>query len=89
MVGDVLLSKVQVGPALGIGWGGFIMDHFAGVVGIPMAALTAFCIVILLQSTSGPIKFKILKLEFEGASGQVILWVFCFLAIVLSIKLLW
>ena len=64
-------------------------EHFPAVVGLPMGALLAFVIVVVLESTSGPIKFKGLGFEFEGASGPVVLWVMCFLAISGAIKLLW
>ena len=66
-----------------------VTKHFAVAIGLPMAALVAAFIVIGLQFTEGPITFKGLGFEFEGAAGQVILWVICFLAISLAIKLLW
>ena len=64
-------------------------DWVRPVVGIPLAALLAFCIVAILQATVGTIKFKALGVEFEGASGPVVLWIFSFLAVVWSIYLLW
>jgi hypothetical protein len=66
-----------------------IQNHFAALMGVPMAALMSMCVVILLRYTAGPIKFKALGFEFEGASGQIVFWVLCFLAIVSAIKLLW
>ena len=32
--------------------------HYAALVGTPMSAVTAFCIVSLLKVTSGPIEFE-------------------------------
>jgi len=54
-----------------------------------MSALGALCIVLLLRLSSGPLEFKAIGFEFRGASGQVVLWVVCFLAMVASVKLLW
>ena len=66
-----------------------IQKHFAALMCVPMAALMAMCVVILLRYTAGPIEFKVPGFEFHGASGQVVLWVVCFLAIVSAIKLVW
>lgn len=65
-----------------------IQNHFA-VILVPMAALMSMCVVILLRYSAGPIEFKVPGFEFKGASGQVVLWVVCFLAIVTALKLLW
>jgi hypothetical protein len=35
------------------------------------------------------IEFEAAGFKFRGASGPVVLWIFCYLAIVTSIKLLW
>lgn len=64
-------------------------QHFAAVVGLPLAALLAAFIVVALQQTSGPMKFEGLGFKFDGSSGQVILWLFCFLSIAVAIRLLW
>ena len=66
-----------------------VKDHFAAVVGLPMAALLSAFIVVGLRHSEGPIKFEGLGMKFEGASGQVILWVICFLAIATAIRLVW
>jgi len=66
-----------------------VKDHFAAVVGLPMSALLSAFIVVGLRHTEGSIKFEGLGMKFEGASGQVILWVICFLSIAAAIKLLW
>lgn len=63
--------------------------HYAALVGTPMSAVTAFCIVSLLKVTSGPIEFEAFGFKFRGASGPIILWTFCFLSIVVAFHLLW
>ncbi len=66
-----------------------VKSHFPATIGLPMAALLAAFIVVGLRHSDGPMKFEGLGFKFEGSSGQVILWVFCFLAITAAIKLLW
>lgn len=63
--------------------------HFAAIVGLPVSAVFSVFLVVVLQQTSGPVKFEGLGLKFEGTSGQVVLWIFCFLAIAVAMKLLW
>jgi hypothetical protein len=66
------------------------IKHFPTVIGLPMAAITSLFIVLVCDVIAGDkIKFKVWGLEFEGGSGQVILWVVVFLAIATAIKLLW
>ncbi|MCZ4311875.1 hypothetical protein O4H66_00520 [Comamonadaceae bacterium G21597-S1] len=66
-----------------------VQDHFAAIVGLPVAAIFSAFLVVVLQQTSGPVRFEGLGFKFEGTSGQVVLWVFCFLAITVAIRLLW
>jgi hypothetical protein len=63
--------------------------HFAATVGLPLAAIASICVVLLFKYATGPIEFKVLGFEFHGASGPIVLWVMCLLAITLGIKLLW
>ena len=63
--------------------------HPAVVLGLPTGALAAFCIVLFLEAKSGRIEFEGFGFKFRGASGEVILWVICFLAIAGAIRLLW
>jgi hypothetical protein len=65
------------------------LEHFAATVGLPSAAIAALCLVLFLESASGPIEFEGLGFKFKGASGPIVLWVFCFLAITAAIRLLW
>ena len=66
-----------------------LREHFAALVGIPMSALIAMCVVVLLRFSAGPIEFEGLSFKFRGAAGQVVFWIFCFLALVSGLELLW
>jgi hypothetical protein len=66
-----------------------LIDHPRATIGLPAAAASAYATVLSFQATSGPIRFKGLGLEFEGASGPVALFVFIFLAEVAAIVALW
>ena len=70
-------------------FGSFAMSHFKAIVGLPAATMTALVLVLVLKQNAGPIEFKGLSFEFKGTSGEVVLWVVCFLAIVYSIDKLW
>ncbi len=63
--------------------------HPAAALGLPSGALAALCIVLFLEAKSGRIEFEGFGFKFRGASGEIILWVICFLAIVGATKLLW
>ena len=66
-----------------------ITEHFAATVGGPCAAFAALLLVTILRYTVGPIEIKGLGFEFKGAAGPIVLWIFCFLAMVTGIKVLW
>jgi hypothetical protein len=66
-----------------------LKDHYAAIVGLPAAASVSFILVVLLRQTDGPIEFEGLGFKFRGASGQVAMWVICFLAFAVAIKLCW
>jgi hypothetical protein len=67
-------------------------SHPAQNLGIPCAAVSAYAIVAALlrrsPDTSGPLAFKAFGLEFTGPSGPISLWLACFLAFVIAIRLL-
>jgi hypothetical protein len=73
--------------------GGFIVDltkkQFGAMILVPMAALVALCVVIILEWTTGEIKLKVPGFELEGASGPIVLWVCCFLALVAGLRAFW
>ena len=64
-------------------------NHAEAALGLPLAALVALCAVLFLEAKSGPIDFEALGVEFHGASGEIVLWVVCLLALVIGIKVLW
>ena len=66
-----------------------VQEHPAATIGIAMSAITAFCLVALLEIARGPIELEAMGFKFKGASGPVILWVFCFLAMIFGVWLLW
>jgi hypothetical protein len=59
------------------------------VIGLPSAAVAALFVVLVLRTVAGDIEFKVPGLEFRGASGPIIMWVMCFLAITTAIRWLW
>ena len=71
-------------------WPKLVEEHFSAIIGLPMAALGSFVIVVFLKQTSQEkIEFEGLGFKFKGPSGEVILWLMCFLGMTIAIKLLW
>ncbi|TKJ33946.1 MAG: hypothetical protein CEE38_19060 [Planctomycetes bacterium B3_Pla] len=70
-------------------WVELSKEHASAVVGIPIATVSAFLLVSILQVTTGKVEFEGIGFKFRGASGPVVLWIACFIAMVISIKLLW
>jgi hypothetical protein len=64
-------------------------EHFVAIIGLPLAAIVSLFIVFVLEQTQGPLEFDGLGFKFKGASGPVVLWVLCYLAITISLKTLW
>lgn len=70
-------------------WQAFVLANFELVIGTPMAAALAFCIVMIFYgSFAGPLKIKIGILEIEGPAGPILLWAVCFAVVVWGISLL-
>jgi hypothetical protein len=65
-----------------------LAEHFAAVVGVPAAALLSAVLMTILRNL-GPIQLEAAGIKFKGASGPIILWVFCFVTLALCVKLLW
>ena len=67
-------------------------SHPGQNLGIPCAAISAYAIVAALLKpsldASGQLAFKAFGLEFTGPSGPVTLWLVCFMAFIIAIKLL-
>ncbi len=66
-----------------------VQGHPAATIGVAMSAISAFCLVAILEISRGAIEFEALGFKFRGASGPVILWVFCFLVMIFGVWLLW
>lgn len=66
-----------------------IKNHPAAMIGLPAAFLIALFVVLLLEITTGKIRFKIPGFEFDGAAGPVILWALCFSLTAGAIHVLW
>ena len=67
----------------------FTMEQFRVIVGLPTAGLFAFLVVAIFQVQAGNIVIKMFGVEFSGAGGPVIMWIFAFLAIATMIGTLW
>jgi len=65
-----------------------VSKHYILIIGMPMSAMGAGALVTLLRSVDGPIKFKFIGFEFEGAAGQIVMFVLVFLAFVLAFSTL-
>jgi hypothetical protein len=61
-----------------------VSKHYVIVLGVPVSAMAAGAFVTLLRSVDGPIKFKCIGFEFEGAAGQIVMFILVFLGFVLS-----
>ncbi len=70
-------------------WRYSLGKHFPVTIGLPVAAVISLLLILVLRETTGKLEFEALGFKFRGASGPVVLWVLCYLAITLSIKLLW
>ncbi len=66
-----------------------LQNHPAATIGVGISAISAFCLVAVLEVSRGPIEFEVLGFKFRGASGPVILWVLCFLGMIFGVWLLW
>ncbi len=64
--------------------------HPRSSFGVPLSSVSAFCLVTLLQATSTtPIEISFFGFVLKGASGPVALWIGCFLANVVAVRVLW
>ncbi|MYM64219.1 hypothetical protein [Pseudomaricurvus sp. HS19] len=67
-----------------------VLAHPAGTMGIAISAISAFSVVAVLDVFArDPIEFRVWGFEVKGAAGPVILWVLCFLALVVGTAMLW
>lgn len=66
-----------------------LYEHLAAAIGVPLSALTALALVMALENVAGNVELEAFGLKFKGASGPIIMWVICFLALIAGIKALW
>jgi len=67
-----------------------VRDHFRALYGIPMMSICSLLLVSFLRASAGPIEFELpFNIKFKGASGQIVLWVLCYLAMTASLIALW
>lgn len=81
----VLLWATSWGPAIE----NVLIDHFAAIIGIPGCVIAAFVIITFFRQSERVLQVKMLGCEFHGASGEIVLWTVVYLALVLSLKILW
>lgn len=70
-------------------WDSTFQKQYLAITGAPAAVLIATVVVQFFRKLHGPISVKIAEVEFAGATGPVILWIFSFLATVWGIRYLW
>lgn len=58
------------------------------VLGVPWAGGASLVVILILRSSFGIAEFKMFGVEFKGASGPTVMWVFCFLAYALAMRVL-
>ena len=88
--GVFMLYKLQhIGEPDQNFWHDKVRDQFPAMVGIPMAALAALFMTLVLRAANGPLEFEALGMKFKGGSGPIVFWIICFLVIITAIKLLW
>ena len=69
--------------------GSMVTKNLAAIAGLPFAFIAAFAIVALFRQGEAPLDFEGLGLRMKGATGEIVLWLLCFVAISGSISLLW
>lgn len=65
-----------------------IHPSFIPIAGGAFAAALAFTLVLTFEYVTGPIKLKLGSIDFQGASGPIVLWCLCFIAIVTGLFML-
>jgi len=66
-----------------------VLEHVVTTIGLPCVAIASLILVLILRTVSGNIELKILGVEFKGASGPILMWILCFLALTLAISKTW
>jgi hypothetical protein len=67
-----------------------LQQHFAATVGLPSVSALSFLVVVTFEARFEKIEMEFFGiLKFKGASGPIVLWVFCVLALSACIRMLW
>jgi hypothetical protein len=65
------------------------LKNFQVIIGLPVAALAAFVVVVFFRQSEQPMTIKLPGIEMTGSSGEVLLWLAVFAVITSFIHLLW
>jgi hypothetical protein len=66
-----------------------LVNQVGATIGVPLCSLIALFNVLLLRTVQGPIEMEAFGIKFKGASGPIVMWILCFLALVWAIGYLW
>jgi hypothetical protein len=66
-----------------------MVGQIASTIGVPLCSLIALFNALLLRTVQGPIELEALGVKFKGASGPIIMWIVCFVALVWAVGHLW
>ena len=64
-------------------------DHMPTFIGLPLAFLLSFLIVLFIEIVVGPVELEGWGVKFNQTSGLIILWLICFLTILFAIRFTW
>jgi hypothetical protein len=89
LVGTAIFYVIAViSPILELPYSYNISPGTEKFVSVSFAVAIALLVVLSLSYVAGPIEFEALGFKFRGASGPVVLWVMCFLALVIGLYVL-
>jgi hypothetical protein len=85
----VFASTLYQGHMVGA-WLPVFQQKFLAIVGVPTGVFASIGVVEFFKGFHGPVKFKLgTAAEFDGATGPVVLWIFCFSTICVMMKIMW
>lgn len=70
-------------------WRHVLREHFAAVIGLPAAAMTALFLVLGLHQTMGRMEIDLPGLKLRGAAAGILLWTGSFVAMGLVLARVW
>jgi|SRR5690242_18611980 len=66
-----------------------VLKNFQVIIGMPIAALAAFVVLVFFRQSETPMTVKLPGFELSGSSGEVLLWLVVFCSITFTIHTLW